>query len=200
MTGSSPDDWILLARRLRSLLITLNYNAIAIPRTLQSTVAHALGFSVSTSRLLATGLNREISTSTHYQVFLLLRLQALCTNLYSATLHSSLTALNCTALAPIRFSTAHRLLISLHYSTHKVFTSHAKSSQADFFFNCELPAAPTANSSNPQLLSTPTGYYYNFLLLQPMTATANYYCQLQLLTTITHFVKVKVKVTLRLAV
>jgi hypothetical protein len=37
---------------------------------LQFTVAHALGFSVSTSRLLATDLNTETSTSDHYEVFL----------------------------------------------------------------------------------------------------------------------------------
>jgi hypothetical protein len=29
MTGSSLDDWILLALRLQSLLITLNHNTIA---------------------------------------------------------------------------------------------------------------------------------------------------------------------------
>jgi hypothetical protein len=71
---------------------------------------------------------------------MLFRLQSLCTNLYSTTLHNSLTAPNCTALVPIRFSTANRLLISLHYSTHKVFKSHVKSSQADFF-NYALPVA-----------------------------------------------------------
>jgi hypothetical protein len=37
-------------------------------------------------------------------------------------------------------------MISLHYGTLKVFQSHAKSSQADFF-NCKLPAALTAISS-----------------------------------------------------
>jgi hypothetical protein len=36
----------------------------------QSTVVHALGFSVFTSRLLATDLNTETSTSNHYEVFL----------------------------------------------------------------------------------------------------------------------------------
>jgi hypothetical protein len=36
MTGSSSDDWILLALRLQPLLITLNHKAIAIPHTLQS--------------------------------------------------------------------------------------------------------------------------------------------------------------------
>jgi hypothetical protein len=38
------------------------------------------------------------------------------------------------------FNTTNRLLVSLYYTTHKVFTSHAKSSQADFF-DYELPAA-----------------------------------------------------------
>jgi hypothetical protein len=36
MTGSSSDDWILLAFRLQHLLITLNHYAIAMPHTLQS--------------------------------------------------------------------------------------------------------------------------------------------------------------------
>jgi hypothetical protein len=36
----------------------------------QFTVAHALGFSVSTSRLLKTDLNKETITSNHYVVFL----------------------------------------------------------------------------------------------------------------------------------
>jgi hypothetical protein len=36
MTGSSSDDWILLALWLQPLLITLTYNAVAIPHILQS--------------------------------------------------------------------------------------------------------------------------------------------------------------------
>jgi hypothetical protein len=47
----------------------------------QFTVAHALEFSVSTNRLLATDLITETSTSNHYEVFLSLRLQSLCTPL-----------------------------------------------------------------------------------------------------------------------
>jgi hypothetical protein len=50
---------------------------VGVTKAIQSTVAHALGFSVSTSRLLATDLNTEISTSNHYEVFLLFRLQSL---------------------------------------------------------------------------------------------------------------------------
>jgi hypothetical protein len=54
-----------------------------------------------------------------------------CPNLYSTNLHNSLTAPSRTALVPLRFSTTNRLLISLYYSMHKVFTSHIKSSQAN---------------------------------------------------------------------
>jgi hypothetical protein len=53
--------------------IKLNYNqcsAIADLHTLQFTAARALGFSVSTSRILATDLNTENITSSKYEVFL----------------------------------------------------------------------------------------------------------------------------------
>jgi hypothetical protein len=63
MTGSSSDDWILLVLWLEVLLLTLSYNSVAILHTLQFTVAHTLGFSVSTSRLLAVDLNTETSSS-----------------------------------------------------------------------------------------------------------------------------------------
>jgi hypothetical protein len=65
----------LLAPCLQILLITLKYSAIADLHAFQFTVAHALEFSVSTSRLLATDLSTEISTSNQYEVFLLFRLQ-----------------------------------------------------------------------------------------------------------------------------
>jgi hypothetical protein len=60
--------------------VSLNYNqyrAIANLHNLQFTVAHELGFSAFTSRLLATDLNTETSTSDHYEVFSLFRLQSL---------------------------------------------------------------------------------------------------------------------------
>jgi hypothetical protein len=59
------------------LLITIS----AALSLLQFTVAHALGFPVFTSRLLTTDLNTETSTSNHSEVFLLFRLQSLCTPL-----------------------------------------------------------------------------------------------------------------------
>jgi hypothetical protein len=40
MTGSSLDDFILLAVRLQPLVITLNHSAIAIPHILRSTLDH----------------------------------------------------------------------------------------------------------------------------------------------------------------
>jgi hypothetical protein len=61
-----------------SVSISLNYNyysTITDLYTFQSTVAQALGFSVSTTCLLATDFNTEIGTSNHYEVFLLFRLQ-----------------------------------------------------------------------------------------------------------------------------
>jgi hypothetical protein len=56
-----------------SVTISLNYNqysAIADLHNFQFTVAHALGFSAFTSRLLATDLNTETSTSNHCELFL----------------------------------------------------------------------------------------------------------------------------------
>jgi hypothetical protein len=53
------------------------YSDIPNLHTSQFTVAHALGFSVFTSRLLATDLNIEISTSKHYEVLLTFLVQSL---------------------------------------------------------------------------------------------------------------------------
>jgi hypothetical protein len=66
MTGSSSDDWILLALRLQSLLITLNLNTIAIRQTLQSLHSKPLSLFplVFTIRFLARtphGPNRKHS-------------------------------------------------------------------------------------------------------------------------------------------
>jgi hypothetical protein len=52
------------------------YSAIADLHTFQFTIAHALGFAVSPSRLLAMDLNTGTITSNHYEVFLLFRLQS----------------------------------------------------------------------------------------------------------------------------
>jgi hypothetical protein len=73
ITGSRWDDWIYWHFDYNQ------YSAIADLHNLQFTVEHALGFSVFISRVLATDLNTETSTSNHYEVFLSLRFQSLCT-------------------------------------------------------------------------------------------------------------------------
>jgi hypothetical protein len=70
--------WLdILAPWLQVLLIAHKYSAIADLHNFQFTITHALRLSVFTSRLLATYLNTEISTSAHYEAFLLLHFQSL---------------------------------------------------------------------------------------------------------------------------
>jgi hypothetical protein len=57
------------------------YSAIADLHTFKFHAAHALGFSVSTSRCLVADLNIKTITSNHYEVFLSFLLQSLRTNL-----------------------------------------------------------------------------------------------------------------------
>jgi hypothetical protein len=69
MTGSSSDDWIYEYLVTHSHLIALTYRqygVIAHLRHLQHTVAHALGFSVSTSRLPVTALDTEATADSHF--------------------------------------------------------------------------------------------------------------------------------------
>jgi hypothetical protein len=142
-----------------------NYSAVADLHIFQSTVTHALGFSVSTSRLLATDLNTDIITSNHHEVFLLFLLQTLWTlesknssgltpptyNWLVTTLELALS-LNSDLLyivstlqtatiyntRTVKVSLCHTLPISLRYNTHKDFNSHVKSSQADFLYSSSL--------------------------------------------------------------
>jgi hypothetical protein len=63
--GVCSDDWIYWC----FFTVTLSYNqysAIAGLHTLKFTVAHALGFSVSISRILATDFHTGIFISNHY--------------------------------------------------------------------------------------------------------------------------------------
>jgi hypothetical protein len=81
-----------------SVTSSLNHTYYSAITDLQFTLAHALGFSVSTSRLLATDLNTEIKTSDHYEVVLssvtlyssvLICIQPIFTIHYEHTLFSS---------------------------------------------------------------------------------------------------------------
>jgi hypothetical protein len=69
ITGSSSDGLDLLALRLQSLLITIN-TVLSLIYTIHSPPLYALGFSISTSRLLAMDLNTGTRISNHYEVFL----------------------------------------------------------------------------------------------------------------------------------
>jgi hypothetical protein len=62
-TGSISDDWIyyqLVKQTLTITLIQWLYSAVSHLHSSQSTAAHALGFSVHTSRLPATDLEAQL--------------------------------------------------------------------------------------------------------------------------------------------
>jgi hypothetical protein len=104
MTDSSSDDWFLLSQSgyNRSYLHLHTWSAITSPHTLQFTIAHALGFPVSTIRLLAMGLTTV--TITH------------CT--------SSLQVFICSHNLPTAASgTTLHCRHSLHYCKRKVFST-----------------------------------------------------------------------------
>jgi hypothetical protein len=69
ITGSGLDDWIYW-RLLCTLSLNRNqYSTIADVHNFQFTVAQALQFAVSTSRILATNLKTGTITSNRYEVF-----------------------------------------------------------------------------------------------------------------------------------
>jgi hypothetical protein len=117
MTGSNSDDWIYSHLVTHAHLITRaykQYSVIVHLYILQTTVAHALRFTDSTSLLPATDLNTQT----------------------------------------IRVLLNHTVQMLLHYSTHKVFTSHFKSSQDDCTARnsrtsrgCLLPRTPRKRAS-----------------------------------------------------
>jgi hypothetical protein len=79
------------------------------------TAAHALGFQVFTSRLLATDLNIQTSTSNHYEVFLQFRLQSLWNLRSKNSSGLNRTAYNLLVTAPeLILSLSVILGISLH--------------------------------------------------------------------------------------
>jgi hypothetical protein len=69
--GSSSDEWIYSQLVIHSLIITRKhrlYSTVSHLHQLQSTIAHALGFSHSTSRLPATDLDAQ-TVSLTLQIF-----------------------------------------------------------------------------------------------------------------------------------
>jgi hypothetical protein len=136
---------------LLSLLCTVSLNykpssAIADLHTFQFVVVHALGFSMSTSRLLTTDLNTGTITSNHYEVFLTLSaaansgdstqfssdycsllLQLISIQLISGT-HGVLSTTNSKSLYDRRF-TANQFIFP---------SSPLRPTTRDFFFNWTL--------------------------------------------------------------
>jgi hypothetical protein len=122
----------MLVPWLQVLLITRKYSAVVDLHVFQFAVAHAVGLSVFTSRLLATDLNTEISTSGHYEVFLLFRLQSLWS---LGTKHfSGLTppAYDWLVTALELEQSLHSLVCTLHCAlvSHSHSYSQSKSSQS----------------------------------------------------------------------
>jgi hypothetical protein len=58
-TGFGLDDWIYCSLYIHTVRNYRQYSAIAILHTFQLTVIHALGFSLFTSRILATYLSQS---------------------------------------------------------------------------------------------------------------------------------------------
>jgi hypothetical protein len=58
-TGSGLDDWIYCTLYIHTARNDRQYSAIPVLHIFQFTVAHALGFSVITSRILATDLSQS---------------------------------------------------------------------------------------------------------------------------------------------
>jgi hypothetical protein len=88
-TDSSSGDWIYEHLVAHSPLITLThrqYSAISHLHTFQFTVAHVLGFPVSTSRLLATYLNTGIITVSLNHTLRILHIKS---SLHRSTLYNS---------------------------------------------------------------------------------------------------------------
>jgi hypothetical protein len=103
-----------------SLLITLkyrHYSAIADLHTLHSTVAHALGFSISTSRLLATALSTETSTeitrSITHKIFQSHFTSSQANLLYSSVLLVPLRSVR--VIPPLLFLSTYLLRNSAHF-------------------------------------------------------------------------------------
>jgi hypothetical protein len=58
-TGFGLDDWIYCTLYINTVRDYMQYSAIAIVHTFHFTAAHARGFLVFTSRILATGLSKS---------------------------------------------------------------------------------------------------------------------------------------------
>jgi hypothetical protein len=108
--GSSWDDWIFTSWVTHSLLVTLThrqYSAIADIHTFQFTVAHAIGFSPSTSRILATNFDTQTTTVSNSKCYTYIRYSIHTLNLHRATNFPLLL-----------FTSLHFTLLHFTYNSH----------------------------------------------------------------------------------
>jgi hypothetical protein len=142
--------------------VSLNYNqysAFADLHTFQFTFAHALGFCVSTSRILATDLNTGTVTLNHCEVFLSFLLQSLwtadslnsnqfsnsiSTTLYSHSLVSWLCTHQCYRLSLYRSSMDHTENTALPLLRG---ADHIENTSALLLATCLLRTLPRSGST-----------------------------------------------------
>jgi hypothetical protein len=158
-----------------SVTISFNcnqYSAIADLHNFKFTVAHLLGFSVSTSRLLVTDLNTETITSNHYEVFLSFLLQSpwnadpiLDSVLHGTHLYST-NPLSTTELT-------HQPSTSLHF-TQLNWTLIPLYSHSLHAAGLPVPLHPTAHSSHV-IAAARTTYKTAPLLLRGAYHTENFF-------------------------
>jgi hypothetical protein len=178
ITGSGSDDWIYWC----FFTITLSYNqysAIGVLHTFHFTAAHALGFSVSTSRILATELHTGIITSNHYEVFMSFLLQS-----------------PWTADSPI-LSPRSPWFLAL-YSSALICTQLRKASQSQSYVTTDGQSASLSWNKTP-IWGLRRDFYYCMTVAGLLMWGALCNKRTNLLLPMSQ-VKVKVKVTLRLAV
>jgi hypothetical protein len=65
-TGFGLDDWIYCTLYIHTFRDYRHYSAIAILHTFRFIVAHALGFSVFSSRILANGIYHSITVTSNH--------------------------------------------------------------------------------------------------------------------------------------
>jgi hypothetical protein len=134
MMGSSSDDWIYWHFQLQPLLIAFTYRqygAIADLHHLQYTVAHALGFFLFTSRLLAMDLNTETTTVSHSKYYTCVR-----PSNHTSVLHR-LTSFSSVLLVPIR-SLVRVLLPQLLFTRNYIHSPHLELNSASLINLSEL--------------------------------------------------------------
>jgi hypothetical protein len=114
------DEWIYYTSHIHTTRDYRRYNATADLHTLQVTVSHPLGFSVFTSRILATDLQVSLSLQITHEVFFAQPNSFLASILPTAN-SEDWTQFNSSAPKPISWQTGISKLDSVLYYSTKFF-------------------------------------------------------------------------------